>query len=232
MAIDAIIRKTLRNDLPEHGARAATRALNLSDYHQLFEKRSIYAGFRGLGLGDEPLYRRILGDAFEDLPAQIQAIHDDTKARCWAGEARVQRGAGLLSRVVGRLFGFPPRSDKIPVRAQFDPAGDGEKWMRTFGNRSFHSVQKQGFGKNGHLLMERFGPVEVALALVVQDDRLYLIPRRWSVFGLPLPKFLLPSGASFEAEVDGRFQFDVEISAPVVGLIASYQGRLELCAEQ
>ncbi|WP_176228560.1 DUF4166 domain-containing protein [Roseovarius litorisediminis] len=76
-------------------------------------------------------------------------------------------------------------------------------------------------------MLERFGPITVALALVVDDGRLYLKPRRWSVLGLPLPKALLPGGASFEHASDGHFNFDVTISAPIVGLIVKYRGQLQ-----
>jgi hypothetical protein len=87
-------------------------------------------------------------------------------------------------------------------------------------------VQSCGTGRNQYLLVERFGIIAVSLALVVEDDRLFLRPRRWSLLGLPLPNFLLPAGNSFEAEVDGCFRFNVEIRAPVVGLIVAYQGQL------
>lgn len=67
-----------------------------------------------------------------------------------------------------------------------------------------------------------------ALALVVDGGRLCLVPRRWSLLGIPTPAFLLPRGVSFEYEDGGWFHFDVEISAPTVGLIAAYKGSLEL----
>ena len=178
------------------------------------------------------LYRQVLGDAFDTLPKQLQAIHDSTKARSWEGVAHVLRGKGLLSKVLGGVFGFPPSADQTPVKVQFDPQNGGEKWTRTFGNKTFSSVQTRGAGRNEHLLVERFGAIEVALALVLEDNKLFLIPRRWSLFGLPLPKVLLPSGNSFEAQEKGQFQFDVEISAPVIGLIAAYQGILKPCSQK
>jgi hypothetical protein len=41
-----------------------------------------------------------------------------------------------------------------------------------------------------------------------------------------MPGFLLPAGSSVESEEAGEFCFDVEISAPLVGLIVAYKGRL------
>jgi hypothetical protein len=37
----------------------------------------------------------------------------------------------------------------------------------------------------------------------------------------------LPGENSFEGDEDGRFVFDVEIGAPVVGRIVHYRGTLE-----
>lgn len=227
MAIEAIIRKILDNKSPEHGARAATQALSLADYETLFEKRTLYMGFRGLPNKAAPLFRQVLGDAFDRLPPQVQAIHDDTSDRTWTGTARVQRGTGLISKALGKLFGFPDTSRQIPVSVQFTPLKGGEKWTRRFGDQCFSSIQTRGSGRNDQLLAERFGPIIVALALVHKDDKLFLIPRRWSLLGIPLPKMLLPSGSSFEAQVDGNFHFDVQISAPLIGLIAAYQGELK-----
>ncbi|MNM15569.1 hypothetical protein D3C81_257960 [compost metagenome] len=88
-------------------------------------------------------------------------------------------------------------------------------------------MQTQGQGRNEALLVERFGVISVALALLVDNGRLQLVPRRWSILGMPLPRALLPGENSFEHEVDGRFVFDVEIGAPVVGRIVHYRGTLE-----
>ena len=74
--------------------------------------------------------------------------------------------------------------------------------------------------------MERFGAISVVLALVLDGGRLYLIPRRWCLWGIPMPRLLLPTGASFETEEDNRFCFDVDISAPLIGLIVAYRGAL------
>ncbi|MGH1330661.1 MAG: DUF4166 domain-containing protein [Paracoccaceae bacterium] len=227
MAVEALVRKCLNGTGPENGARPATKALSLADYEALFERRKIYAGFRDDLRADQPLYRRVLGAAYADLPEAVQRIHDDTGARNWQGMAQVKRGQGWLSKRIGGAFGFPSATDHIPVKVMFEPIEGGEKWTRQFGEAVFSSTQIIGAGRNAHLLVERFGPVRVALAVVLRDEKLFLIPRRWSFLGLPLPRVLLPSGNSFEAELDGKFQFDVEIAAPLVGLIVGYRGVLE-----
>jgi uncharacterized protein DUF4166/saccharopine dehydrogenase-like protein len=227
MAIEAVIRRILADERPASGARPATRALELCDYEQLFKTRTIYAGFRSPPLATEPLYRQVLGPGFDLLAPQVSALHDSVSKREWSGHASVARGGGLLAGVIGRLFGFPEASEKVPVSVVLSPEKGGERWVRDFGGKVFSSFQTRGTGKNDYLVTERFGPINVALALVVKENRLYLIPRRWSCFGIPLPGFLLPKGQSFETELDGKFRFDVEISAPLVGLIVAYKGQLE-----
>lgn len=227
MAIEAITRKLLAGQRPDSGARPATSALDIEDYERLFEGRTIYAGFRNSSLENEPLYRQVLGPAFETLPEQLRSLHNVTESRKWVGQAKVRRGTGLIAKVIGTIYGFPKAADSVPVSVVLAPERGGERWTRDFAGKVFSSFQKRGVGKNDYLVTERFGVIEVALALVVERDRLYLIPLRWSFLGIPMPAFLLPSGQSFETEREGRFCFDVEISAPLVGLIVAYQGVLE-----
>lgn len=226
MAIEAIIRKSLTGDKPQPGARAGTHALELADYDALFEDRAIYSGFRD---GDvaAPLYRQLLGTAFETLPRCLQELHGQFERRRWQGVADIRRGRSFFARVIGGLIGFPMSGSQVPVAVTLSPESGGERWIRNFGGKIFSSLQSAGSGRNDYLLVERFGLISVALALVVEQDRLMLIPRRWNLLGIPLPKSLIPSGQSFETEADGKFCFDVEISAPIVGLIVAYQGKLQ-----
>jgi len=226
MSIAALVRKQLCGTRPENGARPATNALDLAELDAIFAQKTITTGFRKPLPDTAPLYRHILGDAFEALPPQVRALHDDAITRTWQGTGSVRRGTGVLARVIGKLFGFPDATDATPVTVDFVTKDGVETWRRTFGRHKFHSVQSRGTGRNAHLLMERFGPITVALAVTIIEDRLYLIPRHWSFLGLPLPKFLMPAGNSFETETDGKFTFDVEIAAPLIGLIAAYRGHL------
>ncbi|OYX65783.1 MAG: saccharopine dehydrogenase [Sphingomonadales bacterium 32-64-17] len=228
MAVEAILRKMLAGDRPMAGARTAIHALELSDYDALFNGRTIYTGFRD----DDhaaPLYRRLLGSAFDTLPKSLQDLHGSARKRRWIGKAKVQRGKGLLARLVAAAMRFPETALQVPVTVTFSPDRHGERWTRHFGRRSFSSLQSVGIGRNSCLLVERFGPAAIAMALVVESERLMLIPRRWTFLGVPMPRFLLPNGTAYEAEgSDGKFNFNVEIAAPVIGLIVRYEGSLRL----
>ncbi|MGA7439362.1 MAG: DUF4166 domain-containing protein [Luteibacter sp.] len=225
MAIEAMVRKLLKGERPASGARPATQALELADYDDLFRGRSIHTGFRA----DDPaapLYKRVLGSAFETLPGMLRELHGTAAARQWQGSAEVRHGGGLIARVIRAVIGFPKAGRNVPLTVHFSPEDGGERWTRTFDGKDFSSHQSAGTGRDEHLLVERFGLVSFALALVVEEDRLLLMPRRWSLLGIPMPGFMLPKGISFEHEEGGRFCFDVEISAPGVGLIVAYKGKL------
>ena len=107
MAAEAIIRRRLEGRRPAPGARAATRDLELTDYEALFARRQIVCGIRETPGAAMPLYRRLLGDAYAQLPAPIQALHDladtlsvegrrDDRARPQPG-CPGDRGGGRLS---------------------------------------------------------------------------------------------------------------------------------------
>jgi len=69
--------------------------------------------------------------------------------------------------------------------------------------------------------------IDIALAVLVDGDQLRLVPRRWSLCGLAMPRFLLPGGSAVERGADGRFAFDVEIRLPFAGLVVAYRGTLQ-----
>ena len=138
----------------------------------------------------------------------------------------MERGGGLLSRLVGAVMGFPRAGTAVPVCVDFHREGGLEVWRRNFAGKAFVSTQEEGRGRFERLLCERFGPFAFGLALVLDQDKLRLVVRRWSAFGLALPLALAPRGEAFESPDDGRFNFHVEIGLPLVGLIVRYRGWL------
>jgi hypothetical protein len=224
MAVEAIAHRILAGLPPAPGARAATRDLDLSDFEALFAGRAIFTGVREDTASTDGLYRQILGDAYEGLPAEIRELHG---ARAGEGVASVERGKGLLSTMAARIIGFPKASSQIPVRVTFDRAGGREIWTRAFGAQQFKSEEFAGNGRADRLLVEKFGPLEFAMALVVEGSKLSLKLRRWTAFGVPMPLGLAPRSQAFESAIDGVFHFDVTIGHPLAGLIVRYRGWLK-----
>jgi hypothetical protein len=223
MAVQALVLKHLDGAAAAPGARACVGDLELDDYERLFAEREIYTGRRDQAASGALLYQRVLGDAWNEIPASVRTLH---AAACAAGVASVERGGHPLAWVAGAMMSFPPSGAEMPVTVQFHADERGETWTRTFAGHAFSSRQYPGRGKSAHLLCERFGALAFDMALVTEKDRLRLVTRRWSAFGLPLPLWLAPRSEAYESEQDGAFHFFVEISHPLVGLIVRYRGRL------
>jgi Domain of unknown function (DUF4166) len=83
-----------------------------------------------------------------------------------------------------------------------------------------------GRGRSEWLVRERFGPVSVDMALVVDGQTLQYIVRRWVLFGISMPLFFGPRSTAVESANDDKFRFDVTISHPLTGLIVRYRGVL------
>lgn len=227
MAAAAILRRALAGTKPAAGARSAARALALDDYQPEFAARRIATGIRDAEEPAEaPLFRRILGPAWHMLPESVRALHAGEGARVWQGVAAVERGHGLLARAAAALFRFPRAAASVPLRLEIAAHGRGWRWRRRFGDRGFASVLGEGRGRCARLMVERFGPLAFGIALVRDGATLRYIVRRWSAFGIPLPRAWAPGGATREYDDAGRFGFDVEICHALFGPIVRYKGWL------
>jgi hypothetical protein len=176
--------------------------------------------------GSASSYQVVLGDAFEALPREVRAFHDGRGPHRWSGTATIRRGRGPLARLAALAFGLPKAGEAVPVSVLVEPWGSGEAWTRDFGGHVRRSTQWAGSDRGERLLFERFGPICVGAALVRNGDRLHLVQRRATCLGLPLPRWLWPSGEAVETASDGWFRFDVTIPAPLIGLVVAYRGHL------
>ncbi|MFN8425847.1 MAG: DUF4166 domain-containing protein [Anaerolineales bacterium] len=229
MAVQAIILRMLSDKKPATGARAATHELEVADYEAIFKTRTIYTGERESKSDATPLYKGLLGAAWDALPTPLATLHNLTAQEGRAeGTARVVRGKNLLARLIATLFGFPSAGENVPVKVTFQQKDGGELWTRDFAGKKFSSFQTEGHGYADKLLVEKFGPATFWLALVLKDNQLHLVTRRWSMFGIPMPLALSPNASTYEYEEDGKFCFHVEVKSLLIGLIVRYEGRLEI----
>jgi hypothetical protein len=225
MAVQAIVQKHLDGASPAAGARACTDEVELADYENLFSTRTIYTGIRAALPAGAPLYQHVLGDAWEKLPAPVRGMHSNVSAA--VGVARVERGRHPLAWIAAKMMSFPPSRAETPAEVRFSKRGNAELWSRQFGKHPFSSLQYQGTGKSARLLIERFGALEFAMALVLEDDVVRLVLRRWRLFGVALPLWLAPRSNAYETTAEnGAFRFFVEITHPLCGLIVRYDGWL------
>ena len=173
-----------------------------------------------------PLYRRLLGARFDELPQRVRELHDFAGLSVWHGRAKVERGRSLPARIAAALTSLPPATDDCPLRVTFQASAEKEIWAREFGSALLRSVQ---YEKDG-LLRERVGPTTFVFAPLASAEGLALRLDGFRVLGLPLPRVLHPMVRTFECERDGRYCFEVEAQLPLFGLLVRYSGSLDRMA--
>jgi len=108
----------------------------------------------------EGLYPRALGVRFVYLPRTLRLLHGQGGRRTYRGEAQVERGRGLCSRLFARIVRLP-KAHAGPIEVEIDANARGETWTRRFGKSAMRSrlVERDG------LVFERLGPMRFAFAL-------------------------------------------------------------------
>ncbi len=202
------------------GARHGAGLLSLDRFEPLFGRIAVRQETVELETS-EPLYRRLLGESFDRLPASVRSMHEVHGDAGAAGEGEVKRGGGLLGRLIGAIVGFPP-AGTYPVHVEFLEQGGRERWIRHFGPHRFWSW----FSIRGGLLYERFGLLRFGFELPCDESALRMRLVRWSAAGVPLPLFLAPRVNAREWQEDDRFLFDDRITMPLIGELIHYSGWL------
>ena len=221
-----MVRKWLRGETVKAGARTAIMDITLADYDKEFSVLNIFHGIHDDSAVAANLYENILGTGYYEQAKPLQNLHKIGTGRNFTGRCKITRGTNPLSHLAAAVFCFPKVGDDIPVSVSLTRKGNKELWVRNFNGRKMRSTQEAGTGRQSRLIIERFGPVAVALAVIIKDGRLYLKTKSWSVLGVPMPRALMPGGDVFEHSADNRFNFHVDICAPIIGRIVKYEGWL------
>lgn len=202
------------------GARDAATALSLDDFEPAFATLAVRHETRERAL-PPPLYARVIGAGFAELPDQLRALHTVCGDAGAEGEGKVRRGGSPIARLLGAAMGFPP-AGTVPLHVAFAERDGIETWTRDFGGHRFVSELSAA----GRCVVERFGPIRFTFALPSGPRGLEMELRRWTCLGLRLPLALAPRIAAREWAEGGRFRFDVRVAMPWLGPIVAYSGWL------
>ena len=157
------------------------------------------------------IYRALLEDDFEKLPAVLRMFHSAPGRRCATGTLSIRRESAFLAWLVG----FPPEGENVPVRLDVVATEDEEIWTRWFGGVVRSSTQWAAEG----LLVEEAGPVRIAFQVSAYQGGMSFESRRARVWGIPVP-------LRIEAAVcGGEASWEVEVKIAHVG---SYRGAMTL----
>ena len=171
------------------------------------------------------LYRRVLGSAYEEMPAAWRALHD-SGASTWKGQCVCDPAETWAGRLISRLFRFPVSDSEAPISVEFAMSGAGETWTPRIGRRVMRSRQYIGVRGRRGAVVEQFGPLAFDLDLPIEKGRMDLVMTGARFLGVSLPRWCWPHVRAFETGAEGRFRFDVEISLPGIGRLVRYRGWL------
>jgi hypothetical protein len=174
---------------------------------------------------------RVLGDAFDLLPAELRTAHGG-ETLLLTGRANADVGRGWVPALIRGLFGFPRSGRDMPVTIAFatDAAGR-DSWRRDFDGRRYSSTMEAGSGRHAGLLVERQQLFTWVFRLSVDDaGRLSLQLVAGRVLGIPQPRWLAPRCFAVETGADGKFTFDITVDLPIFGRLIRYWGIMDLPA--
>ena len=176
------------------------------------------------------LYPQLLGAAWGAVDEAVRWVHSGEVPIHAMGSFQIQHGNGWLVRCLLWFMQVPPATEAVQTRLVITTYGQGERWSRSFGERSLVTTQE---ARAGGLLGERFGLVEFRFRLEVTDGSLLyhqvgaaLCLGPWRV---PLPRWMTPQVMGQETPGGGlqRTHVIVKVWAPLVGLLISYEGVVE-----
>ncbi len=169
-------------------------------------------------------------EAFEALPAAIRSFHQLDAPVVWSGRADIDGATGWFARQVARTIGLPATGRDVPVSVACERQAcctsrpPAETWTRTFAGKRF--VSKLVI-EGDNSVTERFGPLTFRIGLAASNGRLHFPVTAWRLGPLPLPAMLAPRSDAHEwQDEQGRFNFDVRLSLPLLGTLAHYRGWL------
>jgi hypothetical protein len=166
------------------------------------------------------LYRRLLGNAFDALPATLRDFHDVERERHFRAVFRVTRGKGWLCGLLCRLGRLPPAGEQVPLRLRVVPEGNRERWVRDFGGHRFESVQWATEG----LLIEALGPMRLGFRVTVDGAALRLETVKAWMLGVRWPLWLAPRGTGIEVGREDGCAIVARGEMPLLGLLVQYEG--------
>ncbi|MEA3211806.1 MAG: hypothetical protein QOE70_4863 [Chthoniobacter sp.] len=173
------------------------------------------------------LYPRILGEAWWSLAEPVRAAHALGEKR---GRFRVSHGTNWLARRLARWSRLPREVGLTETVLNISADGDGQQWHRRFGADTLTTTQWRA---DSGFLIERFREWELSFALRVEAAALVFEQRAaWLRLGplcVRVPLRCAPR-VQAQAAADGpdRVGILVTVTLPLVGILITYEGHLEV----
>jgi hypothetical protein len=174
------------------------------------------------------LYSEVLGKDWLALSENIRCAHsvgEETN-----GIFRITHGTGWAAKKMARWSDLPQAAIAAGTRLKIFSEDSGERWERQFDGKAF--TTRQWKGKDG-FLVERFGEWELYFKLRVKEGNLFYDQSRARLcvgaLHIPIPLAYGPRVVAKEMHDSGaRVRVSVIVTLPLVGLLISYEGYLNV----
>ncbi|ABD81742.1 DUF4166 domain-containing protein [Saccharophagus degradans] len=169
------------------------------------------------------LLQQCLGNDYALLCPIVKAAHtgeSQLKGTVWV------RQGNIFARALCKIMAMPPQTNSVELTVHGKHDNNNMHWDRKFGNFKMNSH----FAKSGNQLVEKLGPLNMHLALSVNNGTLEYRLQKTYFWGIPVPHFLAPKVEANEGEHAGLYRFSVYVFLPVIGLVVSYGGDMQLCS--
>jgi hypothetical protein len=171
---------------------------------------------------------RWFGSGLAQLHPLLQQLH--RQGGRLNGRVTVVYGKGLagwLGRKVATRLGVPPREGPIPLAVHIHSTPQALHWTRVFhGGMAAASIfTPVGAWPDGHWV-ERIGAISVSLRVDTSHGGWRWVPKRTSLCGVPLPRWLAPRLHASKHAIRGEYHFAVRLAHPLLGTLFSYEGTL------
>ena len=168
------------------------------------------------------------GEGFTELHPLLQRLHRE--GGILRGQVAVSFGQGLAGIVGRRLasrMGVPVVAGTHDLQVTIHGEAGALHWGRSFNGQSqFNSkFQPSGHYPSGHWL-EQSGHLSLVLGVEVKDGGWHWQHRKTRLFGVPVPRAILPTTLASKGIEGALYRFSVEVRAPVLGKLLGYSGKL------
>jgi hypothetical protein len=172
------------------------------------------------------LFELLIGPDYLSLPAPVRKVHDDCIQKIFSGTCRVERGSGLIAKMLASVLSLPSTGGNVSIKVRIERNKSTEIWTREFAGQPMRSI----LGEHNGCLEEVLGPVRFRFILRATEQQIVWEVSEVKVLGIPLPTAWFAAVGAREWAEAGKYRFDVRAELPVVGLLVSYRGFLSIDA--
>lgn len=174
------------------------------------------------------MYEQVLGASYANLPPAVQRFHRLTGRCVLQGWVETYAPESVLARVLAYCLGTPRIASSGKLRFVLEAGPNLECWTRHFPKETMTSQMRLVGGQ----VEEQLGTAVLTFNLAAVNGTLKMELARMRFLGVPCPKWLMPRVVADETGPEDRLHFRVVAALPIVGVVASYRGHLDLSSKE